>query len=112
MKLPHPPVDQISLPDVLAVLGDPTRLAMVSYLAQNNGVPVTCGQFLQFGSKTNLSYHLAKLRQAGITCTEISGTARLISLRRNDLEQCFPGLLDSIIAAASTTLAPSSVSQG
>jgi DNA-binding transcriptional ArsR family regulator len=79
---------------------------MVSYLAQNYGTPVTCGQFLKFGSKTNLSYHLAKLRQAGITSTEVSGTARLISLRRADLDQRFPGLLDSIIAAARSTTSP------
>lgn len=100
MSLPHPPADQISLPNVLAVLGDQTRLAVVGYLARNEGVPMNCGQFLDFGSKTNLSYHLAKLREAGITHTEAVGTSRLISLRRDDLDQRFPGLLDSIIAAA------------
>lgn len=100
MSLPHPPADQISLPNVLAVLGDQTRLAVVGYLARNEGVAMSCGQFLDFGSKTNLSYHLAKLREAGITHTEQSGTSRLISLRRDDLNSRFPGLLDSIIKAA------------
>ena len=71
MSLPHPHIDQISLPNVLAVLGDQTRLAIVGYLARNEGVPMNCGQFLDFGSKTNLSYHLAKLREAGVTRTEI-----------------------------------------
>ncbi|TIL71325.1 MAG: transcriptional regulator, partial [Mesorhizobium sp.] len=33
MTLPHPTADQISLSNVLAVLGDPTRLAIVRYLA-------------------------------------------------------------------------------
>ncbi|TIW06179.1 MAG: transcriptional regulator, partial [Mesorhizobium sp.] len=33
MSLPHPTADQISLPIVLAVLGDPTRLSIVRYLA-------------------------------------------------------------------------------
>src|ERR671911_1748751 len=100
MTLPHPTADQITLPNVLAVLGDPTRLAIVRYLASKEGVPLNCSQFLDFGSKTNLSYHLAKLREAGVTRTEISGTSRLISLRRAELDQRFPGLLDSIIAAA------------
>jgi DNA-binding transcriptional ArsR family regulator len=100
MSLQHPTVDQISLPNVLAVLGDTTRLAVVAYLARNEGVPMNCGQFLDFGSKTNLSYHLAKLREAGITRTEIVGTNRFITLRRADLDQRFPGLLDSVIAAA------------
>ncbi len=100
MSLPHPSSDQISLANVLAVLGDQTRLAIVGYLARNEGVAMSCGQFLDFGSKTNLSYHLAKLREAGITQTEVSGTSRLISLRRGDLDSRFPGLLDSIITAA------------
>ncbi|TGQ36446.1 MULTISPECIES: helix-turn-helix transcriptional regulator [unclassified Mesorhizobium] len=100
MTLPHPTADQISLPNVLAVLGDPTRLAIVRYLASKEGVPLNCGQFLDLGSKTNLSYHLAKLRETGITRTEVVGTSRLITLRRDDLDRRFPGLLDSIIAAA------------
>jgi DNA-binding transcriptional ArsR family regulator len=100
MLLPHPSVDQIELANVLAVLGDPTRLAIVGYLARNEGVPLSCGQFLDFGSKTNLSYHLAKLREAGVTHAEARGTSRLISLRRDDLDARFPGLLDSIIAGA------------
>lgn len=100
MSLPHPNADQISLANVLSVLGDQTRLAIVGYLARNEGVALSCGQFLDFGSKTNLSYHLAKLREAGITQTELAGTSRLISLRRADLDERFPGLLDSIVTAA------------
>jgi DNA-binding transcriptional ArsR family regulator len=100
MTLPHPNTDQISLPIVLGVLGDPTRLAIVRYLASKEGVPLNCSQFLDLGSKTNLSYHLAKLREAGVTRAEVVGTSRLITLRRDDLDARFPGLLDSVIAAA------------
>jgi DNA-binding transcriptional ArsR family regulator len=106
MTLPHPNIDQISLPNVLAVLGDPTRLAIVGYLARNADVPVNCSGFLGFGSKTNLSYHLGKLREAGVTRAEIAGTNRLITLRRADLDKRFPGLLDSIIAAAAASPMP------
>ncbi len=111
MILPHPSVDQIDLANVLAVLGDQTRLAIVGYLARNEGVPMNCSRFLDFGSRTNLSYHLAKLREAGITRTEISGTSRLISLRRADLDQRFPGLLDSIVAAAKDTALDARISE-
>ncbi|AZO44717.1 MULTISPECIES: helix-turn-helix transcriptional regulator [Mesorhizobium] len=100
MTLPHPNTDQISLPIVLGVLGDPTRLAIVRYLASKQGVPLNCSQFLDLGSKTNLSYHLAKLREAGVTRAEVVGTNRMITLRRADLDARFPGLLDSVIAAA------------
>lgn len=100
MSLLHPATEQIDLATVLSVLGDPTRLAIVGYLARNAGVEVNCGRFLDLGSKTNVSYHLAKLREAGVTRTEIRGTNRLISLRRADLDSRFPGLLESIIASA------------
>ncbi|TIT47399.1 MAG: helix-turn-helix transcriptional regulator, partial [Mesorhizobium sp.] len=55
MTLPHPNTDQISLPIVLGVLGDPTRLAIVRYLASKEGVPLNCSRFLDLASKTNLS---------------------------------------------------------
>lgn len=100
MALPHPTVDQLDLATVLGVLGDPTRLGIVAYLARNEGAPLACGQFLDLGSKTNISYHLARLREAGVTRTEAAGTSRLISLRRADLDRRFPGLLDSILASA------------
>ena len=73
MSLPHPSVDQIELANVLAVLGDQTRLAVVGYLALNEGIAVNCGQFLDLSSKTNLSYHLAKLREAGAASVRIEG---------------------------------------
>src|SRR5262245_27678143 len=100
MKLPHPSTDQIDLAVVLAALGDATRLSIVSYLARREGEPVNCGRFVDLGSKSNLSYHLAKLREAGITRTDVRGTNRFITLRRADLDQRFPGLLDSIVAGA------------
>src|SRR5262249_52966502 len=100
MSLFHPATHQIELATVLAVLGDPTRLSVVGYLARNEGRPINCSGFLDLGSKTNLSYHLAKLREAGVTRTEVRGTNRFISLRRDDLDGRFPGLLDSIIPGA------------
>jgi DNA-binding transcriptional ArsR family regulator len=100
MSLPHPTTDQIALPNVLSALGDDTRLAIVGMLARNEGTSMTCGQFCDLGSKTSLSYHLAKLREAGIVNVEPCGTSRHISLRRADLDQRFPGFLDSVIATA------------
>ena len=100
MSLLHPATDQIDLATVLSVLGDRTRLAIVGYLARNQGVEINCSRFLDLGSKTNVSYHLAKLREAGVTRTEVRGTNRLISLRRADLDARFPGLIDSVIASA------------
>lgn len=102
MELPHPPSDALDLATVLAVLGDRTRLAIVRSLAEAPA-PRACGALAEFGSKTNISYHLAKLREAGVTRTEARGTSRLISLRRSELDARFPGLLDSILASDDAT---------
>ncbi|WP_420962649.1 ArsR/SmtB family transcription factor [Brucella sp. IR073] len=100
MSLPHPDIDQIELSNVLSALGDNTRLAIVGYLARHEDAPLPCSRFQHFGSKTNISYHVAKLREAGVVNVEPCGTARLVSLRRADLDQRFPGFLDCIIARA------------
>ena len=101
--LPHPPKDQIELARVMEALSDATRLAIVAFLASvpaGDGDEPRCGDFTAFGSKQNLSYHLARLRESGVTHTRVVGTSRHISLRREDLDARFPGLLESIIGAA------------
>jgi DNA-binding transcriptional ArsR family regulator len=100
MTPPHPSADRIDLATVLSALGDQTRLAIVGYLARNERIAVNCSHFLDFASKTNVSYHLAKLREAGVIRMEVRGTNRIITLRRVDLDQRFPGLLDSIVASS------------
>ena len=46
------------------------------------------------------SYHFAKLREAGITRMRVEGTSRYLSIRREELNQRFPGLIDSVIETA------------
>ena len=99
--LPHPPSDQIELAAVLEALSDPTRLGIVIDLADRKTEwEARCGEFSHLGSKTNLTYHFAKLRAAGVTHARAEGTSRFISLRREDLDARFPGLLDTVIKAA------------
>ncbi len=98
--LNHPDRAKIALPAVLDALSDPTRLAIVTQLADSAEPEARCLSFLPLASKTNLAYHFAKLRTAGVVHVRQQGTARYLSLRRKDIESRFPGLLDSIIAAA------------
>ena len=100
--LPHPALEEIELARVLEALSDSTRLAVVAFLASDvvKGFEPRCSDFTTFGTKTNLTYHLAKLRDSGVTRTRLVGTSRYTSLRRDDLETRFPGLLDTLIAAA------------
>lgn len=96
--LPHPPRAKIALPAVLDALSDETRLAIVARLAADG--ERVCSEFLSLGSKTNLSYHLAKLREAGVVRVRQDGVFRHLSLRWEDLEARFPGLMQSLLAAA------------
>ena len=97
--LPHPDADQITLPNVLAALGDATRLAIIGELSRCGGLGMTCGQFTDLASKTSITYHVSKLREAGVVNVTPEGTRRRVTLRRDDLDHRFPGFLDSIIAS-------------
>lgn len=94
----HPIPGQISLPAVYNALSDPVRLMIVARLAEHG--ELNCSDFLDFGSKTVISYHLARMREAGVTRTRIEGKLHHVSLRDEDLEARFPGLLPAVIASA------------
>lgn len=49
-------------------------------------------------SNSTLSHHLTVLRSAGVTRTLDEGTRCYVHLRSDELEQRFPGLLDSVLA--------------
>jgi len=87
---------------VLDCLSDPIRLAIVYILARRDlaAAELRCGDFNALSGKSNLAYHFARLRESGLMQTRIVGTARLMKLRREDLDARFPGLLDAVIAAA------------
>ncbi len=92
-KIPHPPTSSLDLATILRTLGDPVRLDIVRVLA--DGRPRLCGELattLGLPTSTN-SYHLRLLREAGLTRSRAEGTQRYVSLRREDLDERFPGLL-------------------
>lgn len=93
-KIPHPATSALDLATIMRTLGDPVRLEVVRLLA--DGRPRVCGELsaaLGLPAST-ASYHLRLMREAGVTRTRAEGTLRHISLRRDDLEQRFPGLVD------------------
>jgi DNA-binding transcriptional ArsR family regulator len=94
----QPTVEALELPAVLHALSDPIRLQIVRSLADHGAC--NCGMFAVPVAKSTLSHHLRVLREAGVTLTEPSGTQRVVSLRRADLDGRFPGLLDAVLGAA------------
>jgi DNA-binding transcriptional ArsR family regulator len=96
--VPEPSIDAITLAGLMAALSDPVRVRIVRGLAQAG--EASCGTFELGISKATRSHHLRVLREAGVTRTRADGTRRLVSLRREDLDARFPGLLDAVLAAA------------
>ena len=95
--LHHPARDDIKLSDIFYALSDPTRQRIVKELAEKT--VMNCKNFESDVAKSTLSHHFKVLREAGVTQTRQSGTMAFISLRREDLDVRFPGLLDAILGA-------------
>ena len=93
----HPSSDELELSAVLHALSDPARLAIVRWLAK--GDECTCGTFNLGLSKPTLSHHFRVLREAGVVRTRPDGRRRMLSLREDDLNERFPGLLDAVLSA-------------
>ena len=92
--LEQPEVDAIELADLLHALSDPARLEIVRALASDG--ERQCGSFDLGLTKATRSHHFKVLREAGLTFTRLEGTARYVTLRRDELDAKFPGLLDAV----------------
>lgn len=93
--IPHPDLEQLHLTDVLHALSDPVRLEIVRLLGVHE--ELSCGRLEVSVSKSTLTHHLRVLRDAGLTHTRSEGVQRLVSLRRDDVETRFPGLLACVL---------------
>lgn len=95
-RIPHPPASALDLATILRTMGDPLRLEIVRLLRAGERPCGELSEILQIPASTG-SYHLRLLREAGVTRTRAEGTSRVISLRRDDLDERFPGLLDVLL---------------
>ncbi|MEO0868254.1 MAG: ArsR family transcriptional regulator [Cyanobacteria bacterium J06642_11] len=95
----HPSINQITLTEVLYALGDPVRLKIVKTIAARG--QQDCRSCAGDGiAKSTLSHHFKILRESGIVQTQKVGTQHLNSLRTDELEAKFPGVLSAVLAAA------------
>ncbi|GHB61042.1 MULTISPECIES: ArsR/SmtB family transcription factor [Streptomyces] len=97
--LPHPERTEIRLEAVLHALSDPMRLLVVRELAADGG-ELSCSRFDLPVTKSTTTHHFRVLREAGVIRQIYRGTAKMNGLRRDALDDLFPGLLDSVLAAA------------
>jgi DNA-binding transcriptional ArsR family regulator len=93
----HPSCTELELADVLHALSDPARLQIVRQLSLRD--ECTCGTFDLGLSKATLSHHFRVLRESGVVRTRPEGRTRMLSLRKDELDGRFPGLLDAVLTA-------------
>ena len=98
-KIVHPSRAEIELGAVLHALSDPIRLQIVAALASGDAER-TCSSFDVPVTKSTCTHHFRVLREAGVIHQQQEGTSRLNTLRREDLDARFPGLLDTVLQAA------------
>ncbi len=98
--LPHPARNDLRLTDVLFALSDPERLAIVRQLAGGPLDMAQCHLSDPTMPKSTKSHLMKVLREAGVIRNEPLGRGRRLSLRHDDLESRFPGLIGSVLHAA------------
>jgi DNA-binding transcriptional ArsR family regulator len=98
-KYHHPSADQITITGIFHALSDPVRLNYIQCLA-SKGCEQACGAIVTPVAKSTMSHHLRVLREAGLVRIRTEGTQSLTSIRWDDLEARFPGLLKSLLQAA------------
>jgi DNA-binding transcriptional ArsR family regulator len=94
----HPEPHQIQLENVLSALSNPLRLQIVRTLAETG--ERACGGILPGVPKSTLTRHWQVLRDSGVIWQRPYGRENLLSLRGEDLDERFPGLLPALLAAA------------
>jgi DNA-binding transcriptional ArsR family regulator len=101
MDLRTPPIEEVDLGQVLRVLADPLRRAVVTELAADAGdTERACASFDLPVAKSTRTHHWRALREAGLIVQRDAGNGTYVRLRRTEFERRFPGLLDTVTRLA------------
>jgi DNA-binding transcriptional ArsR family regulator len=106
--LTHPDTADLDLLDVLHALSDPTRMTIVQTLQADP--ERACGTFPVDVAPSTLTHHFRVLREAGVIRQREEGNRRWTTLRLDDLERRFPGLLEAISSAYDRQVASAAAS--
>ena len=95
-----PDLEAVDGMTVLHALSDPVRIEIVRQLAgcQASG-ELNCGAIEVPVTKSTASHHFKILSAAGVIAEREEGTRKYFHLRRSELDQRFPGLIESVLHA-------------
>ncbi|EHQ8971266.1 helix-turn-helix transcriptional regulator [Escherichia coli] len=92
----HPTAEEFELGRVLYALSDPIRFDIVRRLAEVG--QASCGELDGGRPKSSVSHHFRVLRDAGLVYTRTIGTTHINTLRLEEMQTRFPGLLKTILS--------------
>ena len=91
----HPAIDDVTLDGLLYALSDPTRRDIVAKLMERGCM--NCSQTCADLPPSTVSHHHRILRENGLIRSQRRGVEVLNTVRRDEIDQRFPGLLDAIL---------------
>jgi len=87
----------LKLEAVLYALSDPVRLHIVRSLAKRGELACFAAVSGLEIAKSTQSHHYRILRESGIIAQRKEGVCFISTLRKADLDERFPGLLDAVL---------------
>lgn len=94
----HPDLGSVTLQQILEALVDPVRRSIVTQLG-TAAEDVKCGGFGLAVSSSTATHHFRVLREAGLIRQYYAGTSKMNTLRRDEMDRAFPGLLEALLTA-------------
>jgi DNA-binding transcriptional ArsR family regulator len=98
----HPSVDDVTVEAILHALSDPVRVAIFADIVGSD-CSQNCSTFLRVSNKTipksTLSQHFKVLREAGLIRSERHGVEMQNTSRCTEIDNRFPGLINTIVNA-------------
>ncbi|RSK27629.1 transcriptional regulator [Bacillus sp. HMF5848] len=94
----HPPIESIPYTKVLHALSEPNRIRIIRCLNESGENNCTAYSIELMLNKSTVSHHIKILREAGLIEGRIEGKEHIYSLRKDEINKKFPGLLNSVFS--------------
>ena len=91
----HPTKEQFQLSRIFQALSDPIRLEILKRL--DTQISCACHELEIDLPKPRLSHHYKTLRESGLIRVTVQGKYHYLTIRREELDEVFPGLIDSVL---------------
>jgi DNA-binding transcriptional ArsR family regulator len=90
----HPSLDEMDFGKIMAALADPMRRRVIGeLLLEPSGTERNCASFNLPVTKSTCTHHFRVLRESGLVRDVDYGNRKGVTLRSDELELRFPGLL-------------------